>query len=100
MISTGDPARCAFAPRVGSAHGCQYLQMSAQLSSLTCAMLARSLRVVGCFCAHSLPESALHPLARSPRSPRLLSSVPASEASHTGAPISSGTASHEQADGI
>jgi site-specific recombinase XerD len=92
MISTGDPVRCSFAPRAGSEHGCRSHRTSAQLSSPTCVVLAPSLRVADCFSAHALPASALHPLLRSPRSPRPRSSVLASGASLTKGRISSGTA--------
>ncbi|WP_456640376.1 tyrosine-type recombinase/integrase [Bradyrhizobium sp. USDA 10063] len=56
MISTGDLARCSFAPRVGSEHECRCLQTSARPSLLTCGIAVRRRRVAGCFLRTPAPH--------------------------------------------
>ena len=67
MILTGAPARCSFAPRADSEHGCLYRQTLARPSLHICAMAAQSRRADGCSSAHSRRMSALLPDVRSPR---------------------------------
>ncbi|TYO66822.1 hypothetical protein FXV83_09305 [Bradyrhizobium hipponense] len=66
MISTGAPARCSFAPRADSVHGCRYRQTLARPSLHISAVAAQSRRADGCSSAHSRRTSGLLPDVRSP----------------------------------
>src|SRR5215471_16438675 len=82
MISTGDPARCSFAPRVGSERGCRFLQTLARPLLPISGMTARRRRVANCFCARWRRTSALHPVAPLQWLPRPPSIAPTFAATH------------------